>query len=161
MLIDNQDSIENKDIDDAVVEEMALDMGLVSMDEAEYPSIAEMEIRIQEYNAGEAFVDVALRLGVALCIVIAVLALGLTLYKLWFNKERLKRALIPIGILVVVLLIGMLNADTSTEGLLTDTAVSEGELKLVGTLINTTLILTYGGVLTLVVLKIKALLKND
>lgn len=134
-------SAANADIPDDKVEDIALELKLVSPDEAEYPSIAEMEERVQSYNAGEAFTAVSVRLGIFLVAAIVIITLGLSGFKLAQNKDRLKRFAIPAVGLIAVLLISRISASTSTEGLITAAEFTEGELTLVSTLVNATLIL--------------------
>lgn len=130
-----------QDIPDDQVEQMAMDLKLVSADEAEYPSIPEMEERIKSYKSGEAFTNVSVRLSIFLVIAIIVITVGLSLYKLAQNKQRLVRFLIPAGGLVLVFIISRIAASSSKEGINTTVALTEGDLINVSTLINATLIL--------------------
>lgn len=130
-----------QDIPDDQVEEMALEMKLVSMDEAEYPSIAEMEERIQQYKAGEAFTNISVKLSIFLVILIIAVTIGLSTFKLAKNKQKLVRFAIPAGGLILVFIISRIFASSSPEGINTTVAVTESQLINVSTLINATLIL--------------------
>lgn len=130
-----------QDIPDDQVEQMAMDLNLVSMDEAEYPSVPEMEERIQSYKSGEAFTNVSVRLSIFLVLAIVVITIGLSMYKLVQNKQKLVRFLIPAGGLILVFIISRIAASSSKDGINTTVPVSETDLTNVSTLINATLIL--------------------
>lgn len=134
-------SASKQDIPDDQVEDMALELKLVSMDEAEYPSIPEMEERIQSYKAGEAFTNISVRLSIFLVVGIILITVGLSLFKLVQNKQKLIRFVIPAGGLIVVFIISRIFASTSTVGIHTAVPVNEDQLLNVSTLINATLIL--------------------
>ncbi len=129
----------NSDIPDENVEDMALEMGLVSMDEAEYPSIAEMEERIVTWQAGEVFTDVTVKLSIFLCLVAIVAAIGLAAYKLTQDKKKLVKFSIPAGGLILVFILSRIFASDSSEGIYTALAVDKSQLITVSTLINVTI----------------------
>lgn len=131
----------NADLPDDQVEELALELKLVSVDEAVYPSIAEMEERLQKYNAGAAFTDISVRLSIIMVIAIIAVTIGLSLFKLAQNKQKLIRFSIPAGGLLLVLIFSRIFASGSSEGINTAVTVTEGQLINVSTLINATLLL--------------------
>lgn len=151
-------SASTADIADEEVEEMALELKLVSMDEAEYPSIAEMEERIQAYNAGEKFAGISLKLAVFLVVAIIVITVGLSLWKLSQDKKRLIRFGIPAGGLILVFLIGRMFANSERVGINTTIPFTDGELTLVSTLINATLILLVLSFAALLTYRVKHIL---
>lgn len=145
------------DIPDEEVEERALELKLVSMDEAKYPSVAEMEERLQAYQAGEVFAGISLKLAVFLVFAIVVITLGMSAWKLALNKQKLLRFSIPAGGLIVVFLIGRLTAHTERTGIQTTIPFTDGDLTLVSTLINATLILLVISFAALLTYRIKHL----
>ena len=145
------------DIPEDQIEQRALDLKLVSMDEAEYPSLAEMEQRLQAYEAGEAFASVSLKLAVFLVFAIVLITLGLSALKMAQDKKRLIRFSIPAGGLILVFLIGRLSAHTSRTGIHTTIPFTDGELTIVSTLINATLILLVISFAALLTYRIKHL----
>lgn len=146
------------DIPDEKVEEMALELKLVSMDEAEYPSVAEMEERIQAFNAGEEFAAISLKLAVFLVLAIIVITVGLSVWKMSQDKKRLIRFSIPAGGLVLIFLIGRLFANSERVGIETTIPFTDSELTLVSTLINSTLILLVVSFAALLTYRVKHIL---
>ncbi|MFT4898788.1 MAG: hypothetical protein ACI9U0_000575 [Flavobacteriales bacterium] len=129
------------DIPDHQVEELAFSLKLVDENEAQYPSIIEMEDRIKGYYAGENFADAFVRISLFLIVSVIVITLCLSGYKLAKNKQKLLRFLIPAGGLILVFIISRIFASSSTEGLTSTMPFTEGQLINVSTLVNVTLTL--------------------
>jgi hypothetical protein len=145
----------NSDIPDDKVEDMAIEMGLVSMDEAEYPSIAEMEDRVVTWQAGEAFTDVTVKLSIFLCIVVIGAAVGLAGYKLIQDKKKLIKFSIPAGGLILIFIMSRLFATDSAEGINTAVTIDKSQLITVSTLMNVTITLLLVSFTALVLYRIK------
>lgn len=146
------------DIPDDQVEDQALALKLVSIDEADYPSVAEMETRLQSYIAGETFTEYTVKLSIFLVICAAAGAIGLSFYKLTKNKKKLIRFSIPAGGLILIFIISRIFASDSMEGINTAVNVSNSDLIEVSTLINATLILLVVSFVTLFTYRIKHIL---
>lgn len=146
------------DIPDDQVEEQALALKLVNMDEADYPSVAEMESRLQSYIAGETFTEYTVKLSIFLVICATVGAIGLSFYKLTKNKKKLIRFSIPAGGLILIFLISRMIASDSMEGIHSTAVFNSSDLIEVSTLINATLILLALSFTTLFTYRIKHIL---
>lgn len=153
-------SVFNTDIPNDQVEAIATELKLVSLDEAEYPSVAEMEERVQRYRAGEAFTDVAVRLSFILFFVISILAVVLSVYKMLNNKQRLIRFAIPTAILLGLVGINWMMAEGSLTNISTTAETTEGEIKMVSALVSSTIFLILASVAFLIVLNFKKLLNK-
>lgn len=130
-----------EDIEDSKVEELALSLKLVDENEASYPSIQEMEERIQAHYAAEKFTDISVKLSVFLIIAVVVSTIGLSIFKLAQNRKKFLRFLLPAGGLVLIFVLSRIFASSSMEGIHTAMEVSEGEMIKVSTLINATVVL--------------------
>jgi uncharacterized membrane protein (UPF0182 family) len=125
------------------------------MDEAEYPSIAEMEDRVVTWQAGEAFTDVTVKLSIFLCIVVIGAAVGLAGYKLIQDKKKLIKFSIPAGGLILIFIMSRLFATDSAEGINTAVTIDKSQLITVSTLMNVTITLLLVSFTALVLYRIK------
>jgi hypothetical protein len=131
----------NAGIDQTQVEDLALSLKLVSIDESDYPSIAEMTERVQRHRAAQAFTNVTVNLAVLMVFVAVLMTVGLSTFKLVKNKKKLLRFLVPAGGLVLVFICSRIFASSSQEGIVSAVPVTTSQLIKVSTLINATLIL--------------------
>lgn len=130
-----------EDIEDDKVEALALSLKLVDENEAKYPSIAEMEKRIQNHYAAETFTNVSVRFSVFLIVSIVVITICLSVFKLVQNKKKMIRFMFPAGGLILILIFSRIFATSSMEGIHTAMAITEDQMVNVSTLINATLAL--------------------
>lgn len=130
-----------KDIEDDKVEELALQLKLVDENEAQYPSIVEMEKRIQKHYAAEQFTNVSVRLSVFLIGAIVIITICLSVFKLTQDKKKFLRFLLPAGGLILVFICSRIFASSSMDGIHTAMSITEDQLVNVSTLINATLAL--------------------
>lgn len=147
------------DIDDTKVEAIATALKLVTAQEENYPSLLEMEGRIQHYRAGEVFTDMNIQLALVLCISILFLSVGLSFYKMLNNKQRLIRFAIPAAALTLLFVVNGLTADTQLTVETTNTA-SKNELAAVSALISSTVFLLIISVVFLVAINLQKMLKR-
>lgn len=163
--------ISGLDIDDKIVAGEALKEKLITADQLSQAlektnfdsarTAPLFEPMVRDRRAGHAFNNIAVPLSVALTVLVGLIAVGLAAFKLAQNKERLIRFAIPVVALIVIVLIARATAGTDIAGVKIDPNLRgeakdafisnmQADMKTVGTVVNTTLILLFASLAALV-----------